>query len=160
MSQYSTNPDGRSWSEETQEVCIVLDAGTLTNPGDGVVRLDGRMEYVHKVKVIETLITGVPLTAGKPNYDYIVFQCGNISTSRQTDGLKGITMPVTGETTRTTYNDRVVRADSASAINFVDIPYRVLLPDKRPATASDYDRIIVTLQITQRRPRGSTVVRR
>jgi len=151
MSGRTTNQDGSRWSEQHEELVLVIDSATESNPAEGSISLPAVLEYVTEVKLVSYTVSGIPETSGVTNYEGLHVRLGDFYRGTTNTGNSGLFLPTPTSTTTQSYTGRILR-DASTPLTTNLIPWRVLLPDRSPATASDYSRIYIILSITRRTP--------
>lgn len=152
---HTTNSDGTRFRESTTEVLLEHIPSSTDSPSSVSLRLNRVFEEVHKVRLVGYVVAGVPVTSGQPDYDYFTLRLGRFGTFAASNGAGGLILPLTGARTVHSYADRVIHADSSAPISLQDIDFDVRLPSKSPAQHTDYTRLLLILEVTQRRKIGT-----
>ncbi len=151
---FTSNKSGQEFLVETRDVVLDLESSVL--PGEGVfqISLGKQFENVHEIILQEYMVTGVPTTAGVPDYDYFLLQIPGWYQVVSSKTESGIPLFVSGSRTIREYANRTIKPDSTAPIHFKDLAVQVRRPDRKIATATDYTRVTAVFRVISRKPLG------
>lgn len=121
---------------------------------DFVARLDTVLKGCIRIELIDYKITGVPTTAGAPNYEYFRLDASSLgSDSISNDGQSsGLVLHLNGARTFITYSPARPIADRDVPVQLKEIQVRLTRPDgQRAIFGTDYTGIYLTFKVTQDR---------
>lgn len=119
-----------------------------------IARLDTTVKAVVRVELVDYKITGVPTTAGAPNYEYFRLDASSMgSDSISNDGQSsGLVLHLNGARTFVTYSPARPIADREVPVQLKEVNIRLTKPDgQRALIGTDYTGIYLTFKVTQDR---------
>lgn len=104
---------------------------------------------VIQIELVEMSVSGVPLTAGVPDYDYLAVKLANMGydSAWTSSGNQGLILWNSGERTTHRYTDRVL-TQSETPSTFREVQITLSKPDGTNATSSDFSTLVVVLRLT------------
>lgn len=141
-------PKPSSQEVEVYELSMVNDKG---DGGDFLFKPGRPIRGVAQIEVVQTFVTGVPLTSGVPDHDWFDVSVAGFAFNSLTNtpAQNALRLYNTGERTRTEQANRVVmRSRNTMGDTITDMRMNVFRPDGSRAQAGDFGRIVFDLRIT------------
>lgn len=116
------------------------------------VKLDKSLIGIVRVELVEYKVTGVPVTAGVPNTEYLRIENSRLGLNSTTNvnGGDSICLMIDGSRTYRGYSPPRRISDQASGLYLNKLEFRIMRPDGQPAIQGiDYTGIYLTLRVTE-----------
>lgn len=130
------------------ELFLAFEAGTNLNK----IVLDQELSGAVRVELIDYKVTGVPVTAGVPNFEYLRIEIPRLSPSATTNvnHQGSICLQLNGTRTFQVYTPPRRVTDQASALWLKQFSVSIIKPDGSPAVqGTDYVGIYLTFRVTE-----------